>query len=136
MNNNNTSSGCYDKSKVLDGKPLRTLAPLFPSPPNLSSQTSSPFVCAPPFGPVPNGYNPFYPFYNTNDQPQSQTPFQQQPPIQQIAPFGTTPPPRPRPPFGTAGPSSNKFKNKLVDGGQGNSCGREESVDNGWSDNM
>ncbi|CAN8257132.1 unnamed protein product [Cochlearia groenlandica] len=46
-----------DKSRVLDIKPLRSLRPVFPS-----GNQAPPFVCAPPFGPYPPGFSPFYPF--------------------------------------------------------------------------
>lgn len=46
-----------DKSRVLDVKPLRTLVPMFPNPPQ-----APPFVCSSPFGPFPSGFTPFYPF--------------------------------------------------------------------------
>ncbi|CAO2836921.1 unnamed protein product [Amaranthus hypochondriacus] len=47
----------YDKSRVLDVKPLRTLVPMFPNPPQ-----APPFVSSSPFGPFPAGFTPFYPF--------------------------------------------------------------------------
>ncbi|KAL9252602.1 Histone-lysine N-methyltransferase, H3 lysine-9 specific SUVH1-like protein [Drosera capensis] len=47
----------YDKSRVLTVKPLRTLVPMFPNPPE-----APPFVCSSPFGPFPSGFSPFYPF--------------------------------------------------------------------------
>ncbi|GAB2218885.1 hypothetical protein Droror1_Dr00002117 [Drosera rotundifolia] len=47
----------YDKSRVLTVKPLRTLVPMFPNPPQ-----APPFVCSSPFGPFPSGFSPFYPF--------------------------------------------------------------------------
>ncbi|GMH07843.1 hypothetical protein Nepgr_009683 [Nepenthes gracilis] len=47
----------FDKSRVLDVKPLRTLVPMFPNPPE-----APPFVCSAPFGPFPSGFSPFYPF--------------------------------------------------------------------------
>lgn len=51
------SSAPFDKSRVLDIKPLRSLVPVFP---NVSQ--APPFVCSPPFGPFPPGFTPFYPF--------------------------------------------------------------------------
>ncbi|GAA0157944.1 hypothetical protein LIER_15097 [Lithospermum erythrorhizon] len=46
-----------DRSKILNIKPLRSLAPVFPSPPGMSfasnPQASFPFVCVPPTGPFP-----------------------------------------------------------------------------------
>ncbi|KAJ7949437.1 histone-lysine N-methyltransferase, H3 lysine-9 specific SUVH1-like [Quillaja saponaria] len=50
-------STSFDKSKILDVKPLRSLVPVFPTSPQ-----APPFVCAPPFGPFPSGFSPFYPF--------------------------------------------------------------------------
>ncbi|GAB4836177.1 hypothetical protein Ancab_001090 [Ancistrocladus abbreviatus] len=47
----------FDKSRILDVKPLRTLVPMFPNPPQ-----APPFVCSSPFGPFPSGFSPFYPF--------------------------------------------------------------------------
>ena len=46
-----------DKTRVLDVKPLRTLAPVFPS-----SSEAPPFVSTSPFGPHSSGFAPFYPF--------------------------------------------------------------------------
>lgn len=51
----------FDKSRVLDVKPLRTLVPMFPSPPQ-----APPFVCSSPFGPFAPGFSPFYPFTQGN----------------------------------------------------------------------
>ncbi|KAL4332574.1 hypothetical protein GQ457_07G019230 [Hibiscus cannabinus] len=45
------------KSKIFDVKPLRTLVPLFPEPPE-----GPPFVYVPPNGPFPSGFSPFFPF--------------------------------------------------------------------------
>ncbi|CAI0421695.1 unnamed protein product [Linum tenue] len=55
--NSTPSPGSFDKSRVFDVKPLRTLTPVFPSNPQ-----GPPFVCSPPFGPYPPGFAPFYPF--------------------------------------------------------------------------
>ncbi|CAN1190859.1 Histone-lysine N-methyltransferase, H3 lysine-9 specific SUVH3, partial [Linum perenne] len=70
------NSGSFDKSRVLDVKPLRTLVPVFPS-----SGQGPPFVCSPPFGPYPPGFAPFYPFSpqqqvgpEPNQEPQAPTP--------------------------------------------------------------
>lgn len=61
------ASGSFDKSRVLNVKPLRTLVPVFPSPSNPSSsstpQGGAPFVCVSPSGPFPSGVSPFYPFF-------------------------------------------------------------------------
>ncbi|CAN6874915.1 unnamed protein product, partial [Brassica oleracea] len=57
--------GSYtDKTRVLDIKPLRTLRPVFPS-----GNQAPPFVCAPPFGPFPPGFSPFYPFSSSQHTP-------------------------------------------------------------------
>lgn len=65
------ASGSFDKSRILDVKPLRSLVPVFPSAPNFSSfstpQGPAPFVCASPSGPFPPGVAPFYPFVNTSE---------------------------------------------------------------------
>ncbi|KAI3964942.1 hypothetical protein MKW92_031282 [Papaver armeniacum] len=61
-----SSSSGYDKSQVIDVRPLRCLVPWFPAPP-LGYQTPPPFVYAPPFGPFPQGYSPFYPFFNPSE---------------------------------------------------------------------
>ncbi|KAL9239927.1 hypothetical protein vseg_014198 [Gypsophila vaccaria] len=52
-----------DKSRVFDVKPLRTLVPVFPNPPQ-----APPFVCSSPFGPFPSGFTPFYPFSMAGNQ--------------------------------------------------------------------
>ncbi|KAK9676975.1 hypothetical protein RND81_11G113500 [Saponaria officinalis] len=51
------SQTSIDKSRVFDVKPLRTLVPVFPNPPQ-----APPFVCSSPLGPFPSGFTPFYPF--------------------------------------------------------------------------
>ncbi|KAF3562371.1 hypothetical protein DY000_02019749 [Brassica cretica] len=57
--------GSYtEKTRVLDIKPLRTLRPVFPS-----GNQAPPFVCAPPFGPFPPGFSPFYPFSSSQHTP-------------------------------------------------------------------
>ncbi|KAM7271446.1 hypothetical protein ACFE04_030660 [Oxalis oulophora] len=56
-----------DKTTILDVKPIRSLAPIFPSAPNFSqfpTPQGAPFVCAPPTGPFPSGVTPFYPFFD------------------------------------------------------------------------
>ncbi|KAG5242482.1 hypothetical protein OIU77_029590 [Salix suchowensis] len=62
--------GPIDKSRVLNVKPLRTLTPVFSSPPNSSSFShgSPPFVCVPPAGPFPPGVSPFFPFSGIPNQ--------------------------------------------------------------------
>lgn len=65
-------SGSFDKSRVLNVKPLRSLVPVFPSAPNGSSfstpQGGAPFFCATPSGPFPNGASPFFPFFTSDSQ--------------------------------------------------------------------
>jgi hypothetical protein len=68
-------TGAFDKSRVLNVKPLRCLLPVFPNAPNGSTFSTpqggaAPFVCATPTGPFPNGVTPFYPFYNSQDSSQ------------------------------------------------------------------
>ncbi|WZZ23120.1 hypothetical protein YC2023_124507 [Brassica napus] len=67
-----------DKTRVLDIKPLRTLRPIFPS-----GNQAPPFVCAPPFGPFPAGFSPFYPFGSSqvNEQTPHLSQAQRQPQI-------------------------------------------------------
>ncbi|CAA3017331.1 histone-lysine N-methyltransferase, H3 lysine-9 specific SUVH1-like [Olea europaea subsp. europaea] len=66
--------GSIDRSRVLDVRPLRCLAPRFPTQPGMSSAStpqSTPFVCVPPTGPFPTGVRPFYPFMVPNDSQQT-----------------------------------------------------------------
>ncbi|XP_057767393.1 histone-lysine N-methyltransferase, H3 lysine-9 specific SUVH1-like [Salvia miltiorrhiza] len=66
----NAPPGPIDKSRVYDVKPLRSLVPVFPNPPGMSSVSTpnpSPFVCVPPSGPFPAGVQPFYPFMVSKD---------------------------------------------------------------------
>ncbi|XP_052173061.1 histone-lysine N-methyltransferase, H3 lysine-9 specific SUVH1-like [Diospyros lotus] len=76
----------FDRSRILNAKPLRCLVPIFLSPPgpgmpSVSPPQSAPFMCAPPKGPLPPGLASFYPFFLPTE-PQSlaadenlQTPF-------------------------------------------------------------
>lgn len=57
-------SASFDKSRVLDIKPLRSLVPVFPNSPQ-----APPFVCSSPFGPFPPGFTPFYPFSAPQSSP-------------------------------------------------------------------
>ncbi|MBA0631320.1 hypothetical protein Godav_000203 [Gossypium davidsonii] len=61
---NSVPPNSFDKSKVLDVKPLRSLLPVFPEAPN-----GPPFVCAPPNGPFPTGFSPFFPFSGPQGSP-------------------------------------------------------------------
>ncbi|XVF24563.1 hypothetical protein REPUB_Repub13aG0139000 [Reevesia pubescens] len=54
---NTVPPNSFDKSKVLDVKPLQTLIPIFPD-----ASEGPPFVCVPPNGPFPSGFSPFFPF--------------------------------------------------------------------------
>ncbi|KDP40602.1 hypothetical protein JCGZ_24601 [Jatropha curcas] len=63
-NNSVPPSPTFDKSRVLDVKPLRSLVPVFPSSPH-----TPPFVCAPPSGPFPSEFSPFYPFSGPQPAP-------------------------------------------------------------------
>jgi euchromatic histone-lysine N-methyltransferase len=56
-----------DKSRVLEVKPLRSLAPVFQPPPN-----TPPFACSPPFTSFPQGLSPLFPFNNFQQTPQNQ----------------------------------------------------------------
>lgn len=80
--NQNAPPGSIDKSRVLDVRPLRCLAPVFPNPPGESSVTNpspAPFVCVPPSGPFPPGVQPFYPFMVSNDSQNTRYGAQNQP---------------------------------------------------------
>lgn len=65
------ASGSFDKSRVLDVRPLRRLVPVFPSPSNMPSfpTPGAPFISAPPTGPFPPGVAPFYPFFGSAEPP-------------------------------------------------------------------
>ncbi|KAH6832502.1 hypothetical protein C2S53_008174 [Perilla frutescens var. hirtella] len=74
--NSNSHHGPIDKSRVLDVRPLRTLAPVFPNPPGMSSVATPqpmPFTCVPPSGPFPPGIQPFFPFLASDTQPGAQS---------------------------------------------------------------
>ncbi|XP_057980274.1 histone-lysine N-methyltransferase, H3 lysine-9 specific SUVH1-like [Malania oleifera] len=66
----------FDKSRILDVRPLRSLVPVFPS-----STQAPPFICAPPCGPFPPGFSPFYPFSMPQGPQPSPEPQQQTPPM-------------------------------------------------------
>ncbi|KAG4203389.1 hypothetical protein ERO13_A05G398200v2 [Gossypium hirsutum] len=57
LSGNTVVPNSNDKSTVLDVKPLRMLIPQFPD-----TSEGPPFVCAPPNGPFPSGFSPFFPF--------------------------------------------------------------------------
>ncbi|KAL8460102.1 hypothetical protein ACS0TY_031856 [Phlomoides rotata] len=78
----NVPPGSIDKSRVLDVRPLRRLAPVFPNTSGMSSITDpspTPFVCVPPSGPFPPGVQPFYPFLVSNDNQNTQSGAHNQP---------------------------------------------------------
>ncbi|XP_076911710.1 histone-lysine N-methyltransferase, H3 lysine-9 specific SUVH1-like [Bidens hawaiensis] len=60
-------SGNVSKTEVLTVKPLRSLAPIFPSPPDPSAPPSSQYASIPPTGPFPPGATPFFPFFAMSD---------------------------------------------------------------------
>ncbi|OWM87314.1 histone-lysine N-methyltransferase, H3 lysine-9 specific SUVH1-like [Punica granatum] len=64
---NSVPPASIDKTRVLDVKPLRSLKPIWPSPDQAPN-----YVQAPPSGPFPAGYSPFYPF--ASPPPASQPP--------------------------------------------------------------
>ncbi|KAM7489593.1 hypothetical protein LguiB_027077 [Lonicera macranthoides] len=53
-----------DKSRVLEVKPLRSLAPVFQPPPN-----APPFACSPPFTSFPQGFPPSFQFNQGSKDP-------------------------------------------------------------------
>ncbi|KAK4757956.1 hypothetical protein SAY87_019257 [Trapa incisa] len=59
------SPSSIDKTRVMDVKPLRSLKPIFPYP-----NQGLILVQAPPSGPFPSGYTPFYPFVSPPPPPQ------------------------------------------------------------------
>ncbi|XP_031268469.1 histone-lysine N-methyltransferase, H3 lysine-9 specific SUVH1-like [Pistacia vera] len=61
---NTVPQGLIDKTKVLEVKPFRSLYPVLPSSPEGPA-----FVCAPPYGPFPAGFSPFYPFIAPQNGP-------------------------------------------------------------------
>ncbi|CAN7113720.1 unnamed protein product [Brassica rapa subsp. narinosa] len=90
------SFGSYtDKTRVLDIKPLRTLKPVFPS-----GNQAPPFVCAPPFGPFPPGFTPFYPFSSSQHTPDLNQNNTSEPSL--VTPLRTFRSPPPPPPDTTA----------------------------------
>ncbi|WVZ05138.1 hypothetical protein V8G54_018484 [Vigna mungo] len=95
------ASGSFDKTRVLNVKPLRTLVPVFPSPSNPASssapQGGAPFVCVSPSGPFPSGVAPFYPFFISPEsqrlsEQNAQTPTGQRVPATPAAPISTAVP--------------------------------------------
>ncbi|ESQ27879.1 hypothetical protein EUTSA_v10018201mg [Eutrema salsugineum] len=89
----------YDKSIVLDVKPLRSLRPIFPN-----GNQGPPFVGGPPFGSSSSEYSPFFPF--GGQQPTQDTPdlnqTQHTPPPSFVPPLQSY-----RTPTASNGPSSS-----------------------------
>lgn len=90
------AAGSFDKSRVLNVKPLRTLVPVFPSPSNPSSsatpQGGAPFVCVSPSGPFPSGVAPFYPFFVSPESQRLSEQNAQTPTAQRAAPISAAVP--------------------------------------------
>lgn len=107
----NDSNGSLDRATVLDVKPLRALAPIFPNSSGVSSATNpnpTPFSCVPPSGPFPVGVQPFFPFLSPNGTQQTQTPNgTQQTQPEQPRDFGFIPAPVPLNSFRTPTPRAN-----------------------------
>uniref|UniRef100_A0A7N0V0G4 Uncharacterized protein n=1 Tax=Kalanchoe fedtschenkoi TaxID=63787 RepID=A0A7N0V0G4_KALFE len=63
-----------DKSVIYNVKPMRSLVPVFSSPPNHSSSPNAhPFLSVSPAGPFPTGVVPFYPFAGAAEINQART---------------------------------------------------------------
>ncbi|KAM7472589.1 hypothetical protein LguiA_010772 [Lonicera macranthoides] len=119
-----------DKSRVLEVKPLRSLAPVFQPPPN-----APPFACSPPFTSFPQGFPPLFPFNQGSEDPsdlnQQQTPMGAEPifapaPIQSFRSPGTSN-------GGSVRSTTNKLKRKSkrgrkAAGGEGSSKESREFV--------
>ncbi|KAL1194108.1 Histone-lysine N-methyltransferase, H3 lysine-9 specific SUVH3 [Cardamine amara subsp. amara] len=99
VNNTVPNPNHFDKSIVLDIKPLRSLKPVFPN-----GNQGPPFVGGPPFGPSPSESSPFFPF--GGQQPTQDTPdlnqTQYTPPPSFVAPLRSY-----RTPSTSNGPSSS-----------------------------
>ncbi|XP_057950290.1 histone-lysine N-methyltransferase, H3 lysine-9 specific SUVH1-like [Malania oleifera] len=155
------ASGSFDKTRVLDVRPLRCLVPMFPSQPGSStfSPHSSPFVSVSPSGPFPPGFAPFYPF---SAPPESQRPPEQSPrtpiavpnqaghfginnPISTAVPITSfRTPPQPSHPSpdatrhpgaanGDAGPPRRSSRNRTVDN---QSQSQSAAAEDGYSDSQ
>ncbi|VVA95118.1 unnamed protein product [Arabis nemorensis] len=109
----------YDKSVVLDVKPLRSLKPVFPN-----GDQGPPFVGGPPFGPSPSsGYSPFFPF--GTQQPTQDTPdlnqTQETPSPSFVSPLRSY-----RTPTVSNGPSSSSGTKKAVGRPKGTGSGKKK----------
>lgn len=108
----------YDKSIVLDVKPLRSLKPVFPN-----GNQGTPFVGGPPFGSSPSGYSPFFPF--GAQQPTQDTPDLNQ--TQETPPPSFVPPLRSyRTPTVSNGPSSSSGTKRGVGRPKGTSSAKKK----------
>ncbi|CAN8239613.1 unnamed protein product [Cochlearia groenlandica] len=101
FNNTVPNPNHYDKSIVLDVKPLRSLRPVFPN-----GNQGPPFVGVPPFGPSSSSseYSPFFPFFGAQQYTQdlNQTHDAPPPPPPFVTPLRSY-----RTPTETNGPSSS-----------------------------
>ncbi|KAF8045726.1 hypothetical protein N665_4500s0001, partial [Sinapis alba] len=114
----------YDKSIVLDVKPLRSLRPVFPN-----GNQGPPFVGGPPFGPSSSsGYSPFFPF--GAQQPTHDTPDLNQ--TQDTPPPSFVPPLRSyrTPTTVSNGPSSSTGAKRGRPKGSGNAKKKDKTVPN------
>eukprot|EP00262_Sarcandra_glabra_P007783 TRINITY_DN20749_c0_g1_i1.p1 TRINITY_DN20749_c0_g1~~TRINITY_DN20749_c0_g1_i1.p1 ORF type:complete len:710 (+),score=96.37 TRINITY_DN20749_c0_g1_i1:418-2547(+) len=107
--NTNSIPSPSTESEVLDVKPLRSLAPLFPTPLGFTTFSPPPFVCPSPFSAIPSGSTPFFP---PSIPPESQGPANQnfhpttfETPVQFRSPPSHTPKPVTGPANGDMGPS-------------------------------
>ncbi|KAK9065717.1 hypothetical protein SSX86_015118 [Deinandra increscens subsp. villosa] len=128
------SSGTINKHAVLTVKPLRCLAPIFPSAPDPSAPPSSQYASIPPTGPFPPGATPFFPFFAVND---SHKPAHPRPPypIPSPVPLNSFKTPVSASGNGDIGTSRRSSRNRtVVDDDDGNS--QSESYDNSFERNV
>ncbi|XP_021901220.1 histone-lysine N-methyltransferase, H3 lysine-9 specific SUVH1-like [Carica papaya] len=116
------SSGQFDKSRVLNVRPLRCINPIFSSPNASSSaipQVAAPFVCVSPTGPFPPGLTPIYPFYGLQetpcDAPNQAEPFGYSPPISNAVPLNAFQTPS----YSTPGTCKRNTRKQFVGGAAG-----------------
>ncbi|KAG8372214.1 hypothetical protein BUALT_Bualt12G0043200 [Buddleja alternifolia] len=136
----NPPTGAIDKSRVLDVRPLRCLAPIFPNQSgtsSISTTQSSPFTCVPPTGPFPPGVQPFYPFLVPNSA-QNPTPgAQNNPPQNQPGNFGFgggIPAPVPLNSYRTPTPQANGSTGRRKRVSKTRASGSVVMEDDGYSD--
>ncbi|CAA3000862.1 histone-lysine N-methyltransferase, H3 lysine-9 specific SUVH1-like [Olea europaea subsp. europaea] len=131
----NPPSGSIDRSRVLDVRPLRCLAPLFPNQPGTASTSTSrstPFACVPPTGPFPPGVQPFYPFMIPNDSQQIPFGVPNQPANFSFA--NDIPAPVPLKSFRTPTPQANGGMGQSKRASRGRSSGSLGMEDDSYSD--